>query len=187
MASRFNRIASVNRAGPDGWCLYAEGYRRAAGLLIENVRTTYERNTVVFPILSMYHHWVELTLKDILVMGEYLRCEASPVPFHHKIKDLWSEAKGILRRFVRTVPETDLDEATRLIDEVADRNPEGVPARFPITKDGCASFPFDAPDIDLDDLRATMDRLASLLKGPVGLLAIEVDLEADYRQDACAE
>ncbi len=184
---RLDRIASVNRVGPDGWCLYADGYRCAGNLLIDNVGTTYERNTIIFPILSMYHHWIELTLKDIIVMGQYLRREPSNVPFHHKIKDLWSEAKGIVRRFVRTVSEPDLDDVTTLIEEIAGLNPEGVPARFPMTKDGRAAFPFDAPDIDLDDLREKMDHLALLLKRPLSLLAMEVDFEAEYRQDTYGE
>lgn len=184
---RLDRIASVNRAGPDGWCVYADGYKRAPELLIDNVGTTYARNTVIFPTLSMYHHWIELTLKDIIVMGQYLRHEAPHVPLHHKIKDLWSEAKGILRRVVKSVREGDLDEVTRVIDEIAGLNPEGVPARFPVTKDGRASSSFDAPDINLDDLRAKMDRLAQLLKRSVDLLAIEVDFEAEYRSDAYGE
>jgi hypothetical protein len=36
------------------WCIYADRYKRAADLLVETVRSTYELNTVVFPIIFLY-------------------------------------------------------------------------------------------------------------------------------------
>ncbi len=135
----------------------------------------------------MYDHWIELTLRDIIMMGRYLRGETPGAPFHHEIKNLWSEAKGIIRRFVKEVPESDLDDVTESIGEIAGLTPAGVVGRFPMTKDGSASFAFDTPSIDLDDLRARTDRLEPLLQRPLELLAREVDLEADYRHDAYGE
>ena len=46
------------------WVIYAEGFKRAAEILISNIKTTFEMNTVIFPILALFRQYVELTLKD---------------------------------------------------------------------------------------------------------------------------
>jgi hypothetical protein len=47
------RNASVNVIGEFAWGLYADGFKRAADLLIANVKTSYDINTVIYPILAL--------------------------------------------------------------------------------------------------------------------------------------
>ena len=45
----------------------AEGYKRAADLLIERAKeSTQLRNMLVYPIVFCYRHYLELTLKAML-------------------------------------------------------------------------------------------------------------------------
>jgi len=59
------RDASIGCIREDYWCVYADGFLRAAEILVENIRTTYELNTVVFPVLFMYRQYIELSLKEL--------------------------------------------------------------------------------------------------------------------------
>jgi hypothetical protein len=72
------RSGRVAGAGADRWCLYAAGYKRAAELLIQQVRTTYEANTLIFPIIFLYRHYVEVTLKEIIEYGVTWMRSAKP-------------------------------------------------------------------------------------------------------------
>lgn len=55
------------------WVVYAEGFKRAAEILIENVSNTFEKNTVIFPILALFRQYVELTLKEIISYANILK------------------------------------------------------------------------------------------------------------------
>ena len=49
---------------PMPWCLYADGYRKAATLLVERCETFYDRNTLIYPIAFLYRQYLELALTE---------------------------------------------------------------------------------------------------------------------------
>src|ERR1039458_8918620 len=58
---------------PGSEFLYAKGYRTAARLLTKHViETGTDKNVLVFPILYLYRHHIELVLKHLTVTGAYL-------------------------------------------------------------------------------------------------------------------
>ncbi len=83
------RDSVVNLVREDSWCVYADGFKRAAELLIANVRSTHEINTVVFPILFLCRHYIELTLKEVIGYGRYLSETAGTPPGGHDLHNLW--------------------------------------------------------------------------------------------------
>ena len=102
------RNASLGVINEDSWCVYAEGFKRAAELLIENVKTTFEINTVVYPILTLYRQYVELTLKEIIAYGQYL--ERHDVrQGGHDLKKLWAAAKSYIRKHCKEFEKEKLD------------------------------------------------------------------------------
>src|SRR6266849_9877987 len=52
---------------------YTEGYRRGARLLVEYVaENARDQDYLVYPIIFLYRHHIELALKNIIVRGPYL-------------------------------------------------------------------------------------------------------------------
>lgn len=64
----------IRRSTSNQWLFYVEGYRIAAERLVDNVLTTQtERDTLIYPIVFLYRHYIEIQLKEIIIIGsEYL-------------------------------------------------------------------------------------------------------------------
>src|SRR5437867_84859 len=81
---------------------YAEGYKQAADIITAEVTGTEEkflkstRDYVVYPVVFLYRHYVELRLKEIILIGRKLYDMSQGLPKHHKIEELWKHARGIL-------------------------------------------------------------------------------------------
>ncbi len=181
-------IAKINWAGPDFWCVYADGYKRAAELLIESTKNLniYETNTIIFPILFLYRQYVELSLKEVIAYGQYLDSRGSLPDKEHDLKKLWLSARNYIVTYYRTFEQ--LNRIEQLVYEVHDLDPTSQGARYPFVKHKdkagktrVASFS-DAPlFLSLDALNGHIHELGELLSDVTGYLSISQDLEAEAR------
>jgi len=179
-------IAKLNWAGPDFWCVYADGYKRAAELLIESTKDIYETNTIIFPILALYRQYVELSLKEIIAYGQYLNGKGSIPDNEHDLKKLWLTAKNYVVAYYQSFEQ--LSRIEQLIYEIHDLDPTSQGARYPFVKHKDkarrtreASFA-DAPMfLSLDALNGHIHELGEMLSDVTGYLSISQDLEAEAR------
>ena len=178
--------AKVNWAGPDFWCVYADGYKRAAEILIESPKNIYETNTIIFPILALYRHYVELSLKEIIAYGQYLDGKGSIPDDEHDLKQLWGCAKNYIRKYYLGFEQ--LSRMEQLVYEVYEIDPTSQAARYPYVKHKdknkrtkAGSFSDAPPFLSLDALKAHIHELGGLLSDVTGYLAVSQDLEAEAR------
>lgn len=153
---------------------YAEGYKLAADIVADEVtatdiehRTT--RDYVAYPVIYMYRHYIELRLKEIILVGNRLYGMPQGLPKHHKIKELWTHARGILNNISS---KDDLDVAGDCINEFSTMDPDSESFRYPITRDGKPSIQQDRVVISLRHLREVMTRLGSFLDSSSDYLGI---------------
>lgn len=166
----------LNHAGADGWCVYADGYKRAADLLVRHLETTYDVNTVVYPILFLYRQYIELSLKDMIRDGSFLNYRRARPPFVHELENLWKQARDIIKKHLSNIPAGDLDRIESLIGEFSKLDPTSAAFRYPSKEDGEPWFPYDFPAINLRQVADVMGELSALLK-PIGdMLSICCDL-----------
>ena len=86
--------ADIGKWMTDRSPFYQFGYRMAAEKLVQDYKylEQIEKDTLVFPIIYLYRHHIELTLKDIIYQTQTLlqasnRYDAG----HHRLLDLWDE------------------------------------------------------------------------------------------------
>src|SRR5262245_27116320 len=109
-------------AGPDwfnnacvGWgrChedLYVRGYERAAEVLIDRVSGSGgDADVLIYPIVFLYRHHLELRLKQIIRLGHALFHEKTQLPHSHGLVVLWRKCRPMLERFWPNAPRGDLD------------------------------------------------------------------------------
>jgi len=118
---------------------YIEGYKRAGDGIWEGI----ERNPssagvdyLVFPMIFTYRHYIELSIKDVLAEGKFLDSTFPEFPPHHKLRELWTMAKGTIKQIGPDVSDVDLDAMTALVDELDRLDRESFAFRYPITKKG---------------------------------------------------
>lgn len=182
------RGAAVNFVHEDSWGIYADGFKRAAELLIGNVRSTYEINTVVFPILFLCRHHIELMLKEIIGYGLYLSEEARTAPGSHDLQNLWNETKAYIRKDISDVSTGELEHIEQLILEIHALDPTSQGSRYPFIKKRTqssrnSSFSWDSPHINLDELGDKIKTIGEFLHKVANFFSVAKDLEAEFRAE----
>jgi hypothetical protein len=169
------------------WGLYADGYRRAAELLIEHCETFYEKNTLVYPIVFLYRQYIELRLKDIVRESKQVVEKPSPPLQHHKLDALWPVCRSIIQERDLPVSTEDLSRIESCIKQFREFDPTSEAFRYPETKQGGLSLPPHLEKISLRGLADAMKSLAGSLENISHLLSADVDLENEFRRDLYPE
>jgi hypothetical protein len=183
---RYN--ACVNWAG-DATELYVDGYRMAALKLVGELGN--DQDFLVYPIIFLYRHYLELRLKRLIELGEALAPgEPAGVPKSHDLLQLWHLAEKHLRREYRTCSDwqsfkADLRAAKRLVDEFVrlDPGPSGTTFRYAREPNGRPTLPAHLIRINLRQFAAGMSHLAHFLDGAMYGLSAELDLKREYESE----
>ena len=74
---------------PGGLSLIAAGFLQAGDLLVEHVASTQmDQDSLVYPIMFSYRHYLELTLKMVIVDARSLLGHSGTYPTGHKPVEL---------------------------------------------------------------------------------------------------
>lgn len=74
---------------PRDWGEFTIGYKEAGDLLLQHTLKAGRQNVLVYPIIFLYRHYIELILKEIILNNwEYLGISQS-FPEGHNIYKLW--------------------------------------------------------------------------------------------------
>ncbi|MBO1023059.1 hypothetical protein IPV08_24200 [Methylobacterium sp. SD274] len=141
------------------------GYRGAADALVEKTREgSYEKDSLVFPIIFLYRQFIELELKGIIA-SYGRRCDVPPNWQSHRLDELWKSVHRIMEYFEIE----DVDGANTAVGEVirefAAIDPNSFSFRYPVTRDGKPILYGDVKRVDLLRLKEVMEGVANLLSG----------------------
>ena len=116
--------------------LYATAYKEAAEKLVKDVITSRrQRDTLVYPIVFLYRHYIELRLKEIIRAGRKFLDEPGDFPKHHRVDELWPFAKGIIERvFENAEDKPDFEFVEHILAEFSRYDPESFSFRYPTSK-----------------------------------------------------
>jgi hypothetical protein len=130
-----DRKAVLNMMNENSWCINTAGFKRGVEILLESVKSTYEVNTVIFPILFLYRHYVELSLKEAIGYGRYLDEQSKPLTGGHNLQKLWEEARKYIEKHIaETIKAEELDRIEVLIHEIHSIDPSSEVSRYPFVK-----------------------------------------------------
>jgi hypothetical protein len=145
------------------WHLYAEGYREAAERVYESWRAQ-RLDYLVFPLVFLYRHYVELRLKQLLQSSARLLELPRDWQCNHQIDNLWHVLAPLLRRISPDGRERDLQNAERLVIELATRDPYSFEFRYPETREGRRHLA-DLERLDVVKFCDAMRKLSGFLEG----------------------
>ena len=160
----------------DGFCLNARGdwnalawgYKRAVDILAEHVLATFNGgDLIIYPIVLLYRHHLELSLKDFIRRGNNLLDVPVEQKDVHSLDKLWTDCQTILERMGISVNIPELPEAVPFetcIKEFERFDPRGESFRYPETKNGTPILPSNLNSIDLSNLQIVVDRMSFFLE-----------------------
>jgi hypothetical protein len=160
---------------------YAQGYKAAADFIVNGAidgHRSYAFNVsyLVFPVVFLYRQYIELRLKEILLLGIHTNYETHGLPKHHRVDELWKHA----RRYVEHLAPIDsLDALEVCIQEFSSFDSEGMAFRYPVDKQGKPHLP-EWTVINLRHLGETMERIGNLLDDSAEVLYIGLQQRNEF-------
>jgi hypothetical protein len=178
--------------------VYTEGYRRGARLLVEHViEQRRDQNYLVFPIVFLYRHHIELALKSIIARTPYLlnRPLSTTEQEHlgrHRLDLLWQDLKPMFIAICEAagwdkLASADEEGVDSYIRQLTALDPNSYSFRYTRSKEGSPSLPKDLTHINLRHFAEMLDRLADYLDGLDTALSVledgKAEMESEWRSD----
>lgn len=135
--------ACLNEWFRDHGATYSAGYRRAAELLIEHIDTKgRDQDVLVYPVIFLYRHHVELALKRIITLC-LLQIddpdEKGPKAVHN-LNSLWEGARKLVRKVDPSFPRARHRNADAVIKELNAIDSGSTAFRYDQTREGKPSL-----------------------------------------------
>ena len=174
--------AWVGKLG-DKWSAYATGYKQAADTLVE--RLTEDRmhlDTMVYPTIFLYRHYIELRLKEIVRDGNLLMTGVDDFPKHHRIKDLWSECRRLVEEVWRDDDREPLVRVEDYINRLAQYDSDSFAFRYSTDKKGNENLQ-GTTLINIRRFAEIMAEVSTLLDGISMALSHYLDVKGEMQSD----
>ena len=178
--------------------VYLTGFRRAAERLAELVCDTgREQDFLIYPIVYLYRHHIELVLKSILESASGLLDRALTEGDHktlgrHGLLELWQTVRPLLNPVcVRAdnppFPEAELEGIHSYIRQIHEHDPDGQRFRYATIKPkgarrSGAKVPSLSPGLKLINVRVFSDAMEKLISYLEGIEGWFTDLEDAYAE-----
>jgi len=172
--------------------LYADGYLLAADKLVESLQGLPQEDALIYPILYLYRHHVELALKGSIYLSlnwlfqgteeeRKQRFEKLELTRKHGISELWRVLKGLIPGLVDQMGSGTTEAFESLLGQVSEHDSSGQAGRYPFDRKGQQTL-MRVNEVDLNHLRLQFKKMSHYL----GALdeGIHQEIEAKDSQDA---
>ena len=174
--------------------IYQDGYRKAALHLVEYVCDNGSEGTfLVYPIIYLYRHHVELTLKSIIraagtLLDQPTTDKNGDTLAQHDLSKLWALARPLLNLVHNvaddsTFPPDDLEGIDSYIRQLHEHDPDGQRFRYPTTKKGTPSLRSGLTRINIRHLSNALETLADYLEGTDNWFGDLIEAKAGYQEN----
>ena len=126
------------------WHDYVFGYREAAKRVIQGAIGQDPRgmlDVLVYPVVFLYRHHVELALKTIIRVGRRYNDEEQEDLGQHGLTSLWQKARKIIEEHWHKDSNGEVDATEKLILELDKIDPGSFAFRYPEKRDGSKTLP----------------------------------------------
>lgn len=169
---------------------YTEGYLRGAQKLVQHVvETGRDQDLLVYPIIFLFRHHVELVLKRIIARAPYLM-DREPTDVEkrhlgkHRLDLLWTDLKPMFSTIFQkagwgTPDREDIEGVDDYVRQLQELDPDSFSFRYARTKDGSRTLPSHFKRVNVQHFAEMMERLSAYLDG--------IDSATDHLEECKAE
>lgn len=169
---------------PDPTELYVVGYKEAGDSLVDSVA---DRNgtadSLIFPIVFLYRHYIEIRLKSLLHDGHRLLDKEHKQKSEHQLSKLWPKVRDILVELWPDGNKDDLSAFDSLINQFEQVDPRSTTFRYPKDFDGNNSLKIDSPRVNLRNLKEVVGAMAIILEGSAAAISEYQGYKNDMQSD----
>ncbi len=164
-------ISASGRAQPLAFVMptesaYIAGYQRAADMIVEAAHDDdLNPDDLVFPVVYLYRHHLELMLKGLVRLGVRLGslddCENNLGG--HNLHKLWNKAKQLIKEVWPDSPDDDVQAVEQVILQFHKLDPTGQAFRYARDTKGTPHLQNAPARVELVNLKATLDSVSTFL------------------------
>lgn len=144
-------------------------------------------DTMIYPLVANWRHYVELRLKLICFALADLREDDERVHATHDLRWLWNRVRGFL---VRQFPDEAVEQLACLdehVEHLAAIDPNSMVFRYTIDKEGRASLPEDLEYIGYVEFAQAVEEVSLTLESVLTHVKHVTDYVAEARAEEAAE
>lgn len=177
-------VYSLGAAHRGDWHRYAVAYKLAADAQVDHLvgENGMGDDAACLPALFLYRHYVELSLKGMLLDAGVLLDLTDSIPCWHPLKPLWKKLRHQLDLIEKQDDAEWLDRAETLIHELDSLDPQSFAFRYPVTKAGAPSFPI-AHQVDIEHFRDVIEEVELVFDGISSQLGHYVDMKYEMQRE----
>jgi hypothetical protein len=161
------------------WRLYTDGYLSAADRLVDSCIGRAYEDELIYPVLALYRHHLELKLKYVLraCPGFTQELEAW-LASKHDLSELWERMTEIYPRFSEWTSAECTEACAQLVAEFNSHDPTSQAARYPVDRRGNQALA-NVESIDPGLLRRGVHKISRYLEAVIEQIGQDLDWEAE--------
>lgn len=164
--------------------LYSEGYKKAGDNLQEYcVENPFYSNSLVYPMVYTYRQYIELRLKELIVMGNKFNDINNDFPDEHSLLKLWNIYRNQILPNIEKIDKEILDNVERIIAEFNSEDPKSMSFRYPLSKGPNREANITRDTIDLKNFRTVIDKLADFFSWQWEMISHYTDMKSEMIAD----
>ncbi|MGA7579331.1 MAG: hypothetical protein ACLQUW_08505 [Desulfobaccales bacterium] len=164
----------------DMWLNYLIGYKDAADILVEYVNKTNNKpDLIVFPIVFLYRHYLELQLKMVIKDGYQLLFMNKDYAKCHKLDELWNDCKIIIEKIWPGGDKEPVEAMDDYINQFCQVDPTSTEFRYPVRRNGADTLE-NLDYINLSHLSKIMKSIENFIGGIHEAISIELETIRDH-------
>ena len=178
-----HRHNAIIRAGMSKFFLFSDSYKSAAIKLFEQLDgSAFSANTLVYPIVYLCRHFIELRLKELISGVNYSITEKYSFPDGHNLESLWNTYKSLIPKAGKSfVPEVvTLANTENLIKEFNLVDPNSMCFRYPVDKTSDRNPSLSMTNLDLENFRKTMQKLFNFFDTQTDVVFYLINLADEF-------
>lgn len=169
--------------------LYSEGYKEAGKRIYEYcIENSFYSNLLVYPMIYNFRQFLELRLKELILMGNEYVETGEDFPDEHSLMILWNKYRNeLLPNIESSIDSKILDNVEKLISEFNSIDPKSMSFRYPLTKAPNRVESLKMSTIDIVNFKKTMDKLIRFFDWQWDMISHYKDLKQEMLSDMYGE
>ena len=167
--------------GGNTWTGYSMGYKNGADILCNHVDLTQRsQDTLIFPIIFLYRHYLELIIKEIL--SDCAKILEEDIKFkHHNLSSYWEMVKSNCSRAVEDeIPSDMKDQIENVIRQLICVDKGSDAFRYPFRTDGTPTLQ-GITHINIKQFSEQVSKASDALEAISSMLSVIVEMKSEHQ------
>jgi hypothetical protein len=142
---------------------YISGFKLAGETIFESItEKRHEVDTLVYPLVFNYRQYIELSLKDIIMLCRGFLDIEEKEPFGHEFSKLWPKCRQLLERCYPKEPRDEINIIEKHLERFTQVDPRSTAFRYGSVDDKTEEF-LDIERLNVRNLHEVVSRIGGFL------------------------